>query len=150
FEYNWGDGQNGFGILFTPRNQGGKSPWSVVADVTFTNNIVRHSGSGFNIAGPDDEAGTSLPSQRILIRNNLIEDINGRTWGSPTAEADGRMFQIVGGAEYITIDHNTGFATGSILMADSGKDINKALVFTNNIAPHNAYGVIGSGTGVGT
>src|SRR5262249_26787669 len=41
-------------------------------------------------------------------------------------------------------------ATGSILMADSGKDINKALVFTNNIAPHNAYGVIGSGTGVGT
>jgi hypothetical protein len=149
-EFNWGDGQDGTAVLFTPRNQSGGSPWSVVADVTFTNNIVRHSGSGFNISGPDNEAGVSLPSQRVLIRNNLIEDIDGKAWGSQTTAVDGELFQIVGGAEYITIDHNTGFASGNILTADSNKDVNKALVFTNNIAPHNAYGVIGSGTGPGT
>ena len=145
FEYNWADGQSGAAIVFTPRNQSGGSPWSVAQDVIFTNNIVRHTGRGFNIAGRDDIAGTSEPSRRILIRNNLLEDINGSTWGG-----DGKMFQIVGGAEYITIDHNTGFATGNIITTESGKELNKELVFTNNIVPHNAYGVIGTDTGIGT
>jgi hypothetical protein len=144
FEYNWAESQNGFAILFTPRNQGGRSPWSVVQDVTFSNNVVRHSGGGFNISGPDDEAGVSLPSRRILIRNNLIEDIDGKVWGG-----DGKLFQIVGGAEYVTIDHNTGFATGNILTTESGQALNLELVFTNNIVAHNAYGVIGTDTGVG-
>ncbi|MGE0131177.1 MAG: hypothetical protein AB7U82_24115 [Blastocatellales bacterium] len=149
FEYNWAGGQDGTAILFTPRNQNGRSPWSVVQDVTFTNNTIRHSGCGFNISGPDDDAGVSLPSRRILIRNNLLEDINGKTWGTPNESTEGELFQVIGGAEYITIDHNTGFATGKILATDSNKELNKALVFTNNIAAHNAYGVTGTDTGVG-
>jgi hypothetical protein len=144
FEYNWAESQNGFAILFTPRNQSGQSPWSVVQDVTFANNALRHSGGGFNIAGPDSEAGVSQPSRRILIRNNLIEDIDGKAWGG-----DGKLFQIISGAEYVTIDHNTGFATGSILVADSTQGLNVGLVFTNNIVAHNSYGVIGTDTGIG-
>jgi hypothetical protein len=144
FEYNWAESQNGFAILFTPRNQSGKSPWSVAQDVTFANNALRHSGGGFNIAGPDNEAGVSQPSRRILIRNNLIEEIDGNVWGG-----DGKLFQIVSGAEYVTIDHNTGFATGNILSTDSTQGLNVGLVFTNNIVAHNAYGVIGSDTGIG-
>jgi hypothetical protein len=144
FEYNWAESQNGFAILFTPRNQSGKSPWSVAQDVTFINNMVRHSGSGFNVAGPDNEAGVSQPSRRILIRNNLIEDIDGKAWGG-----EGKLFQIISGAEYVTIDHNTGFATGNIMSTDSTQGLNVGLVFTNNIVPHNDYGVIGTGTAVG-
>jgi hypothetical protein len=144
FEYNWAESQNGFAILFTPRNQSGKSPWSVVQDVTFANNVLRSSGSGFNIAGPDNEAGVSQPSRRILIRNNLIEDINSVAWGG-----DGRLFQIINGAEYVTIDHNTGFANGNIMSTDSAQGLNVGLVFTNNIVAHNAYGVIGTGTAIG-
>ena len=144
FEYNWADSQNGFAILFTPRNQDGRSPWSVAQDVTFSNNVLRHSGGGFNISGPDDVMGTSQPSRRILIRNNLIEDIDGKAWGGA-----GRLFQIINGAEYVTIDHNTGFATGNILSTDSTQGLNVGLVFTNNVVAHNAYGVIGTDTGVG-
>jgi hypothetical protein len=144
FEYNWAESQNGFAILFTPRNDGGRSPWSVVQDVTFSNNVLRHSGSGFNISGPDNFMGTSQPSRRILIRNNLIEDIDGKAWGG-----DGRLFQVVSGAEYVTIDHNTGFANGNIMSTDSTQGLNVALVFTNNIVAHNAYGVIGTDTGIG-
>jgi hypothetical protein len=144
FERNWAESQNGFAILFTPRNQGGRSPWSVVQDVTFANNALRHSGGGFNIAGPDNEAGVSQPSRRILIRNNLIEDIDGKAWGG-----DGKLFQIVSGAEYVTIDHNTGFATGNIMSTDSTQGLNVGLVFTNNIVAHNSYGVIGTDTGIG-
>ena len=81
FENNWADAQNGFAILFTPRGEDGVAPWATVQDVTFTNNVVRHSGGGFNIAGPDDSS-PSQPSQRILIKNNLIDDIDGDKWGS--------------------------------------------------------------------
>jgi len=45
-ENNWADAQNGYGVLFTVRNQDGTAPWSTVRDVTFTNNILRHSGGG--------------------------------------------------------------------------------------------------------
>jgi hypothetical protein len=65
-------------------------------------------------------------------------------WGG-----DGRLFQIISGAEYVTIDHNTGFATGNILSTDSTQGLNVGLVFTNNIVAHNSYGVIGTGTGIG-
>jgi hypothetical protein len=144
FEYNWAESQNGFAILFTPRNQNGQSPWSVVQDVIFADNTLRHSGGGFNISGPDNIAGVSQPSRRILIRNNLIEDIDGKAWGGA-----GKLFQIISGAEYVTIDHNTGFATGNIMSTDSTQGLNVGLTFTNNIVAHNAYGVIGTDTGVG-
>ena len=143
FENNWADAQTGFAILFTPRNQKGKSPWSVVQDVTFTNNIVRHSGGGFNVAGPDNEAGTSLPSRRILIKNNLIDDIDGVKWGSDKhGPADSRFIQLVGGPLNITVDHNTIFQTGSLIVADVAPS--PGFVFRNNFAPHNEYGVSGS------
>ena len=144
FEYNWAQSQDGMAILFTPRNQEGNSPWSVVQDVTFTNNIVRHSGGGINIAGPDDEAGTSEPSRRILIRNNLIDDIDGVKWGTPTEAADGEFLQIIGGAENITIEHNTAIHSGNILTSDGADKPNPGFVFVSNIVRQNSNGVIGS------
>src|SRR5438105_9551765 len=55
FENNWMQAdQDGLAILFTPRNQNGTAPWSTVQDVTFTNNIVRHSTGGINLMGWDD------------------------------------------------------------------------------------------------
>lgn len=149
FENNWAEAQNGFAILFTPVNQNGGSPWSVVQDITFTNNIVRHSGSGFNISGPDNEAGTSLPSQRIQIKNNLVDDINGEKWGSTDyGPADGRFAQIIGGPVNITFDHNTVFQSGVIVIADYAPS--PGFIFRNNIVPHNLYGVIGANVGCGT
>src|SRR5262245_36072397 len=129
-------------ILFTPRNQGGRAPWSVVQDVTFINNIVRHSGGGFNISGPDNEAGASLPSQRILIKNNLIYDINGQLWTGVAEPADGEFLQIVGGLLNITVDHNTVFQNGSIIMAVYAADV--GFVFSKNITPSDLLDVIGN------
>src|SRR5262245_23438571 len=147
FENNWSQSQDGMAILFTPRNQSGRAPWSVAQDVTFINNIVRHSGGGFNISGPDNEAGASLPSQRILIKNNLIYDIDGQRWTGVAEPADGEFLQIVGGPLNITVDHNTVFQSGSIIMAGYAPSV--GFVFSNNITPHNLYGVIGSNHGSG-
>jgi hypothetical protein len=142
FENNWADAQAGLAILFTPRGEDGVAPWATVQDVTFTNNILRHSGGGFNIAGPDGSA-PSQPSQRILIKNNLIDDIDGNKWGSAAyGPADGRFAQLVGGPINITIDHNTIFQSGSLIFGDGAPS--RGFVFRNNIARNNLYGVIGS------
>jgi hypothetical protein len=142
FENNWADAQNGFAILFTPRGEDGMAPWATVQDVTFTNNVVRHSGGGFNIAGPDDSS-PSQPSRRILIKNNLIDDIDGNKWGSVTSgPADGRFAQLVGGPVNITFDHNTIFHSGALIFADGAPSA--GFIFRNNIARNNLYGVLGS------
>jgi hypothetical protein len=141
FENCWADGQNGMAILLTPRNQDGTAPWTVVQDVTFTNNIVRNVAGGVNILGADDRS-SSQPTRRILIRNNLFVDVSSATYGGP-----GRFIQTIGGPSEVTIDRNTCIQTDNITMAGGASAPN--FVFTGNIVLHNAYGVIGTGTGIG-
>jgi hypothetical protein len=139
-EYNWPHAQNGFAILFTVRNQDGRAPWSIVEDVTFTNNLVRHVGAGINVLGHDD-IHTSQQTRRITIRNNLFVDVGG-SWGS------GRLFQLLDGTSDVTVDHNTADQTDTIL-AGGDRAPHTRFTFQNNIALHNRYGIIGSGTGTG-
>jgi cellulose synthase/poly-beta-1,6-N-acetylglucosamine synthase-like glycosyltransferase len=138
-ERNWVQSQDGFAVLFTARDEAGAAPWAAVEDVVFSNNTVRHTGSGINIIG---HGGTTAITRRILIRNNVFDDVSGEKWGG-----GGRLLQLVEGADDIVFDHNTALQTGSLVVADGAP--NARFVFTNNIAPHNAYGVIGSGTGTG-
>jgi hypothetical protein len=142
FENNWVAAQNGTAIVFTPRNQEGAAPWSRVQDVTFTNNIVRHTSTGILLLGWD-YTHTSQQTQRIKIRNNLFDDIGGPRWGG-----NGIPFVIVDATANVTIDHNTTFHKGNIMIADGRP--HTGFIFTNNLTPHNDYGVVGSGTGTGT
>jgi hypothetical protein len=141
-EYNWPQAQNGFAILFTVRNQGGRAPWSVIEDVTFVGNVLRHSAAGINILGRDD-IHSSRPARRIVIRNNLFEDLGGPRWGG-----SGILFQLLNGAAQVVIEHNTALQTGNIIMAEGRP--HEGFVFRANIAPHNLYGIIGAGTGSGS
>src|SRR5262245_54702727 len=141
FEHNWTHAQNGFAILFTVRNQDGKAPWSVVQDVTFTNNIVRHAASGFNMHGSDDNH-PSTASRRFRIANNLLEDIDGERWNG-----GGIAFQVNQGPHDLTIEHNSVFHTGSVITVGSKPTQN--LAFRNNLFPHNEYGIKGDGEGTG-
>ena len=146
-ENNWADAQNGYGVLFTPRNQDGTAPWSVVRDVTFTNNIVRHSGGGVNAMG-SDYLRPSQPTQRILIQNNLFDDISNNTWNGT-----GTFLQVADGGSDIVVDHNTVLQSGNIITATYSSALVPAssFVFTNNIVSNNQYGVFGDyGVGIGT
>jgi hypothetical protein len=140
FENNWVDAQNGFAILFTVRNQEGTAPWSVVEDVTFTNNILRHTAAALNILGRDNN-NQSEQVQRIKIRNNLVYDIGGKHWGGNGA------FLQVSETRDVVADHNTVSHRGNIIIGHGAA--NEGFVFTNNLIPHNEYGVIGDGTGPG-
>jgi Putative Ig domain len=144
-ENNWVDGQSGFGIQITPRTEDGKAPWVYVQDITFTENVLRHTACGANIAGMDDGDPQKLVrGRKILIQNNLFEDVNGKNWGG----GDGRLFQMLSGADAVTIDHNTAFQSNQMVFADGRPNTN--FIFQNNITPHNSYGVFGSGFAPGT
>ena len=126
-EYNWPHAQNGFAILFTVRNQDGGAPWSVVEDVTFSNNVVRHVAGGVNILGRDDNH-PSQQTRRIAIRNNVFLDVGG-TWGN------GRLFQLLDGTHGIAIDHNTAFQTGSLLFGGDHRAAHGVRVRRQHRAP---------------
>jgi Putative Ig domain len=111
--------------------------------VTFEQNVMRHVAAGIQILGYDN----NHPSQQtrdIVVRNNLFVDIDSRNWGG-----NGYFLSLSGGARDITIDHNTiiqGRASG-LVKADGAPVL--GFVFTNNLARHNDYGIIGTNHGIG-
>ncbi len=141
FEHTWGQAQAGTAILISPRNQNGGAPWSGVEDVTFVDNVVRGAASGMKITGRDD-SGPSRQTRRILIRNNLFEDIDGRTWGG-----HGRLFTLLNGTDNVVIEHNTAFPTTAIIAGDGPPHTNFA--FRNNVVTQGQYGIKANGLGVG-
>ena len=153
-QYTWGGAQAGFAVVLTPRNSSGLTPWVVVSDVEFSGNVIAHAAGAFNLLGHDDTA-ISGQLARVVIKDNLVFDINGSTWkGAGT-------FALIGGEPAaITFDHNTVMHSGNIVTFYSGSYINASgakvnggpvtgFVFRNNLLPHNAYGLFGTGQAYG-
>jgi hypothetical protein len=140
FEFSWAepDGQHGFAIVITPRNQDGTAPWTVVEDITIENSVIRHAANGVNILGRDDQH-VSEQTKRVLLRNLLFEDISGTTYGDK-----GHAFQIGGGAADVSIDHVTVLQDGSPIFFWGAP--NDRLTLTNSILSDGPYGVAGDGT----
>jgi hypothetical protein len=144
-EHVWAGGQNGFAVLFTVRNQNGRSPWSVVEDVTFRFNIIRHAGGGINVLGYDDSQ-SSRQTSRLRISDNLVYGIDRDLWGGT-----GAFVQLGVMPRDIYIERNTVFHDGTALSVygDRRGDRIEGLVFRDNVQKHNTYGVKGDGTNSG-
>lgn len=141
-ENNWQQAQNGFAVLLTVRTYYGQMPWAAVEDVTLRRNIIRHSAGGINLLGRDDLGNYQGITRRIRIEDNLIYDIDSSKWGG-----EGRIFHILQGVEDLVINHNT-FRQNKHLAVFGGLP-SPRLIFTNNIAPTNVYGILGTGTPTG-
>lgn len=142
FENNWADAQDGGAVVLTPRNQDGTCPWCIVEDVTFERNVMRRIGIGLIILGWD-EYQPSLQLNKIRIRNNVITDL-GPEWGGA-----GYFLLLLGQPRDLVVDHNTVISkNGQAVIAVDGPPISN-FVFTNNIARHNAYGIVGKGLAPG-
>jgi hypothetical protein len=138
-ENNWHGAGSGFAVSFTVRS-GGNAPWSVVQNVLFTNNLVRHVSGGIEILGYD-----TTPTQEtnhIVIRNNLFDDVSATAYGG----AGG--FLLVNGGRSIVVDHNTAIVDGNwTIGADRLVSLN--FVLSNNIIPDNAAAIVGTGSAPG-
>lgn len=147
FENNWGfqSDQNGFAILVTPRSSDGADPWAVVQDVTFRNNIIRHSGGGIQILGQDV---ISEPTRRLSISNNLWYDIDATKW---TGTGWWMMYSSPdGGAEDVVIEHNTSLMSDITIIFTSTAASSPPITFRNNLVGYGDTGVYGEETGVHT
>lgn len=144
FERNWVDAQSGTAIVFTPRNQSGGAPWTVVEDVIFEYNVVRDTPSHFNILGFDNLA-PSQQTSRITIRQNLL-----------LGDGGGRLATLGNEIGDLVFDHNTYlnvpsngsmitmYAEGSIATTAGSRGAQfavRSFTFTNNYVHQNAYGV---------
>jgi hypothetical protein len=152
FENNWAHGQQGYSILFTPRNQSGTAPLTVVRDVVVQNNVIRHVAAAFNVNGYDDLA-PSQQTQNIAIRNNLLYDVNTK-WATPNNPAPGRFAIVGGGPKNVTFDHNTVDNNGSsAIFIYGGYTLTGTtllgLEITNNLLRDNSYGIYGDNYGEG-
>jgi Right handed beta helix region len=135
FENNWTDGQTGIPILFTVRNQEGSAPYSIIENVTFTNNIVKGAEGGINLLGSDNEK-PSAQSTGLTVHNNLFVDIRG-------------PFLTMNGYEKVSFTHNTHFQTFNIMIL-YGKPVQE-FVYRDNLTIRGpkGYGVFGDSLGEG-
>ena len=149
FENCWASGQEGFAVLFTTRNDDGRTPWGTIRDVAFTNNVVRHAASGVYVIGRDNYF-FSQQGSNIVVRNNLFEDIDGPAYGGR-----GTFLMMVASAD-LRVEHNTVFQSGSLGIVfytdfateDGGKVrgmANTGFVFRDNIVSKGEYGLFGDG-----
>jgi hypothetical protein len=141
-EYTWRDGQVGYAIVLSPRNQDGGAPWATVQDVTIRRNVIRHAGGGMQIIGQDSNH-PSGPTKGIRVEDNLFYDIDGKQWGGTGA------FLLIGdGPAGVVIERNTVSQSGNIVMAYGGRKGQPAraegFVFRGNAIRHNNYGVHGA------
>lgn len=100
-EYSFVDGQIGYGIVFSVRNQDGHAPWSTIQNVVFESNIVKHIAGGISILGRDDTPGhASVPMSNVVFKKNQFLDISSDFGGN------GREIFITGGPDQLTFDEN--------------------------------------------
>lgn len=131
---NWAMGQDGNAILFTTRADNGNA--TIIEEIEFSGNIVRGSGGGMNILGGEGSGG-----HRLIVRNNVFDDIDGQKWGG------GGHFMKVTDWDGLIIENNTILQKNNITVA-YGNPV-KGFVFRKNIVSENEYGFFGDSVGSG-
>jgi hypothetical protein len=149
-ENSWGGySQVGYGILLTPRGS-----WAAVQDITIRQNLIRHIGSGMQLAASKSDNMDSLAAQRWSIHDVLMEDLDADAY-----KGDGIVFQISSGfrknvpLNNIAISHVTvktrGIVKHAMIVgaAPENPRLPFAISFTDNIVPAGSYSVWSTGRG---
>ena len=114
---SWTQGQVGFGLTLTVRNQDGGAPWSTIQDVTIRNNTWRDIASAIAILGRDDIKETregrdvpigtvrrSVPMARVTISGDTFA-LDPVKYGK--GNINSKAIQIGGGPIALTIENVT-------------------------------------------
>lgn len=158
--YSWAQGQTGYLLVLTVRNQDGRAPWSTIQDVTFKGNRWSRGASAITILGRDDikETGAgkdvpvgtvrrSMPMARVSIIGDTFTELDPAKWA---AGITNKAVQIGNGPLSLTIDSVTFASVSSYSSAVyfTALPQAEAMVFTNNTMPPSAYGMFGANSTV--
>ncbi|MBC8087633.1 MAG: hypothetical protein H7Z40_10225, partial [Phycisphaerae bacterium] len=139
--------QVGFAILFQTVSQNNQAPWTTIDDIMVRNNLIKNSTQGANLLDRFNSVPTN-GTRRVAFVNNVFQDV-GR---DPNTGQKGAVFQLLGAVQDIAMVNNTATASwGDVAKAvyfDGPAGLRTVIV--NNVFPVTAYGIGGSGTGVGT
>lgn len=150
--YAWVNGQTGFLLVLSVRNQDGRAPWATIQDVTFRRNTWRDGGGAINILGRDDikETGAgrdvpvgtirrSVPMARVTIQNETysVDPVK------YAKTSNMKLLQIGGGPIDLTIDtvsFSSLSAVGSAIYWTGGPKASN-LTLTNLRIPKSSFGM---------
>ncbi|HWC01080.1 MAG TPA: hypothetical protein VG672_30450, partial [Bryobacteraceae bacterium] len=108
-----------------------------VMDFTITNNIIRHSATGWQCAGAGQPPPDAPTSQRFLFQNNLLYDLNRTVYDDNGPSMMAGYVTILPGCQDITIRQNTfGMALGKgpyLMLTGGGAALGEGLSVTDNI-----------------
>jgi hypothetical protein len=153
-ENNWvgtNGGQDGTAILFTVRREG--QSWLKVEDVTFRNNIIKHTNRAIALLTIDDAfPAFGVGMARVLVKNNLFQYVGeNNKWTAGTNPGDsgpGQFISLSTASQSHTYDHNTILQDYNIAFVVSPPKHDN-FAFTNNIILQTGgYGFAG-GSGPG-
>jgi hypothetical protein len=137
-EASWQQNQNGGCVLFQAVADEPDSAWVTVKDIQVFNNVVRHCGQGFNIAGYGGQNGGATMGARIWVTNNLMYGIR-RMYSEP-GNNFGNGFLLVSGSssagvpfDDVRIEHNTLDAEGTFIGLSNAGDTFSRLRIKNNL-----------------
>jgi hypothetical protein len=144
-EYAWGGkGQDGYLLMLTVRNQGGKAPYSTIQDVTIRRNRYAHGAAAINILGRDNNQ-PSTPMARVTITEEAFTDLDPTKYSGSS-----RMILINGGPSELAITTTTFSGAGltSALYFAGGPPLER-FTFSDNTYPKTRYGIFGSSARAG-
>ncbi|MFI5228399.1 MAG: hypothetical protein ACHQWU_04975 [Gemmatimonadales bacterium] len=158
----WQQAQTGNAFLFQPLTDNNTAPWTSITDLTISYVLVKGAGTGIvmssrvafdNPGQPGTGVLPTTPLSRVNISNVLLRQIGLRTPanGFPTVNDGGRLMQITGDFQYITVDHVTGKAPVDFLALDSnGLGPPTGFVMTRGLYGRGDFGMFGSNKGEGS
>lgn len=149
-ENAWAQGQGGYAIMMTPRNQDGNNPWASVEHVLIQRNKIQHAAAFVSMLGTDNEK-PSGPLRDVKLLVNDLSDFDPKVWQVAGAEGSGQFIQVLRGPQSVTIDGNKTSGAknigSSVYFADPPKAIDFNL--TNNVLPVSVFGIFGADAAVG-
>ena len=136
--YSWVDGQTGFAIVLTVRNQNNTAPYSTIEDVTFRRVQVSHCAAGIQILGRD-YTNPSGQMKRVTFEDVTVTDISPE-WGS-----NQRVIQMGNGGEDLTFRRCmfSGSGINSAFTLAAGSPLFTRLVVDSCEFPEGSYGIKG-------
>lgn len=139
-------GQGAYAIVLTPRNQGGKAPFSAITNVRIERCHVQAAGGCVTFLGTDPTAGR--PSQfldGVTITNVVFDDIDPKIYGGP-----GRLFTFEDAAHNVTLDGLTVHGTNIAALGYFMKRPPVLMTLRNLNLPTSRYGwkIDGGGSGI--
>jgi hypothetical protein len=156
--YSWTQGQTGYLLVLTVRNQDGRAPWVTIQDAIFRNNTWRDGVAAINILGRDDikemltgsgrvPIGTvrpSVPLARVRFENETFA-LDPLKYGKSTND---KAILIGGGPIDVSLNHvkitSASRLGAGVYFTSSGAPAKvSGLAFTDVTFPTSTYGMFG-------